>query len=325
MTSAGQPLAPLRVRPSTRLFLAATTLVLGSCGGKEGNTPNILPTPVGTSTGAADDGVGPLTGDTAMETETGGGSMFPAGYRFDCIDIQIIGDGDGEAFQAIVLENAWTGDIKASKLNILLTVLERDDEAGTALLQFGSGIGPTASELCSQSDTATAAHAASYAPGAVDWQDARSEQMCSKDGAGAEGAGTYTFALGAQDVVYVYAEDDDGSSFNCVPGGAAPNAVPIRAVEATVTMAPGEQVGFGELTGCLNVAEATTLCSCIGTCFGEPDPACGECPAGSRPLAGLLQGINPSTRCTELMGEDSFDLRLGFVTEALGYVPEMCG
>ncbi len=327
MTFAAVSLALCHARPGVRSAAVVAALTVAACGGKEGNEPNILPSAPGTSTGTMDDDGGPVGDDTpGEETETeGAGSPFPQSYRFECVDIQIVGDGDGEAFQAILLESAWTNDIMMTKLNILLTVLERDDEAGTAKLQISSGVGPSPGDLCSRPDTVSPEYDAVYVPGATDWQDARDEMLCTKDGAGSDGVGTYEFALGPEDVVYVYAEDDDGTTFNCVPGGASPDAVPIRAIEAKVTMGPGEQIGFGNLTGCLSVSEATGLCSCIGICFGDPDPACGDCPAGARPLATLLEGINPSPRCTDLLGEDAFDLQLGMVTDGLGYVPAVCG
>jgi hypothetical protein len=59
--------------------------------------------------------------------------------------------------------------------------------------------------------------------------------------------------------------------------------------------------------------------------MGGSSPECGGCPDGSRPLAALLQGINPSERCTTTMGVDAYDLTLGFTTTLLDAVPEACG
>lgn len=322
MTRARLPIAMSFVRSAT-LPVVAAALWLGGCGGQEGNEPNMLPSAAQSSSGATDEtGVADDNGQTES---TAGAEMFPQTYRFSCVDIQIVGDGDGEAFQAIVLEGAWGADIAAFKLNIMLTVVERDDEAGTATLRVTSGVGTSAGDLCDQPSTITSDLSAVYEPGVASWQDASDQMICSQDGAGSDGVGTYDFALGPDDVVYVYAEDDDGTTFNCVPGGGKPNAVPIRAIEARVTMAPGEQVGYGNLTGCLAVSEATELCSCIGMCVGDPHPDCGGCPIGARPLATLLQGLNPSPRCTDLLGEDAFDLQLGMATEALGYATASCG
>ena len=90
-------------------------------------------------------------------------------------------------------------------------------------------------------------------------------------------------------------------------------------------MASDAGPGYGELTGCLTEAEATQLCSCLGLCAGEADPECGGCPTGARPLAALLDGVGPSNRCTDLMGEPAFDLTLGFSTTAIPNEPTACG
>ena len=310
------------------LAIGTANAGLTACGGKEGNEPNALPSAPGTTTGSDDDDdddVGPGDGMPTEGMDTEGPDAFPRTYRFDCVDIQIVGDGDGEAFQAVVLENAWTADIRDTKLNILLTVVERDEEAGTARLQVTSGVGSSASDLCNEPGSVSEVFDAGYEPSVSSWTDARDEMLCSKDGAGVSAAGTYELNLGPEQVVYVYAEDDDGTTFNCTPPDELPDAVPIRAVEARVTVDPDEQVGSGSLLGCLSVSEASGLCSCIGACIGEPHEDCGGCPDGSRPLSVLLEGINPSRRCTELLGEDAFDLQLGLVTEVLGYVPETCG
>lgn len=318
-------------RPKTALCYAAAVVAAGvlgaGCGGDPGETDNVLPATPTDSSSSTDDGM-EVADDGATEvgsgTDTGNGGLFPATYRFGCVDIQVVGDGDGDAFQAIVLENAWRSDINNSKLNILLTVVERDDEAGTARIQVSSGVGADPSELCNEVNTISPVFDAAWEAGVASWQEGEG-MVCSVDGVASDGVGTYVLELPPEQVVYIYAEDDDGTTFNCVPGGSAPNAVPIRAVQARVTAGPGEQVSYGNLTGCLTVAEATSLCSCIGMCIGDAHPNCGGCPTGSRPLATLLEGINPSPRCTDLLGEDSFDLQLGLTTELLGHVPGECG
>lgn len=325
MMRARLPIALPRLGVVLGLALPGVNAGLAGCGGKEGNEPNALPS-APASTGSQDDDD---DDDVAMPTEgvdTEGPDAFPRTYRFDCVDIQIVGDGDGEAFQAIVLENAWSNDIRDHKLNILLTVTERDDAAGTAKLQVTSGVGTSNGDLCNEPNSISQEYDATFEPMVASWTDASDEMgMCSRDGAGTSAAGTYQLSLGPDDVVYVYAEDDDGTTFNCTESPDIPDAVPIRAVEARVTVDPGEQVGYGNLLGCLAVSEAAALCSCIGACIGEPHPDCGGCPNGSRPLSVLLDGINPSSRCTDLLGEDAFDLQLGMVTEVLGHVPEACG
>ena len=335
---AQQPIT--RARPSCRRAVTATNgfrgslgalaLIVAACGGKEGDQPNVLPTSAGATDAGTTDGDGGPGGDDGQPSDgasTGGASDYPATYRFECVDIQILGDADGSAFQAVLLESAWTADIGASKLNILMNMLSLDEAAGMAELQVSSGVGPSADSLCAQVDAVSPIFEATYEPGVVTWQSDvdPSAKTCAKDGAGSDGLGTFTFSLGVDEIVYIYAEDDDGTTFNCDADQDAPDAVPVHAVQATVTMGPDREVVFGSLVGCLTVVEATGLCSCIGACLGEPHPDCGNCPTGARPLASLLEGINPSERCTEIMGEPGLDIQLALTAERLGYVPETCG
>lgn len=321
------------------LFLVLSALVVAppGCGGDDAEEMNVLPTASADgSGGSGDDGVSATTPTSTDptdptvgvdETGTGGGASFPVTYRFDCIEIVAIGDGDmdgepdGEAFQANVLQQAWSADIMGHKLNIMLTVLERDDAAGTAMIEIGSGVGTGDADLCTETTTQQPPRMAGYQAGVSEWGAGATCSAAATDG----GVGTYTFALDPSEVVYVYAEDDDGTTFNCVPDGSAPDAVPVRAIEASVTIAAGESTGHGQLQGCLTRAEASALCSCLGECVGEPDPDCGGCPAGAHPLESLLGTIGPTTRCTELMGEEAFDLVIGFVTSEIPINPEVCG
>lgn len=312
-----------------------SALPLLACSGDD-SEENVLPTASadGSGTAADDGGATSMTttpgddGGTVDDTGTGGAApTFPVTYRFDCIDIIAIGDGDmdgepdGTALQANILENAWANDISGYKLNIMLTVSERDDAAGTATLEIGSGVGPDPGNLCTEATTMQPPRMATYTVGSTEWAAGGTCSEAASEG----GAGTYNFALTPQDVVYVYAEDDDGTTFNCVPDGSAPDAVPVRAIEASVTVQPGEKIGYGQLSGCLTRAEAGALCSCLGECAGEPDPECDGCPAGAHPLESLLGGIGPTDRCTELMGEEAFDLVIGFVTSEMPINPDVCG
>lgn len=309
----------------------------GACGDDGGGGNNVLPTASDSGTGdvTAGSGSGPgetTVAETADTTAGGGGPMLPATYRFDCIDVVRMGDGnadgepDGEAIQAVLLENTWAADIAAFKLNIMLTVRSRDDAAGMAELLIGSGIGPDASGLCTEPTTATGPRPASFDASVATWQPSSVEGSCAEAAAGGSFGGTYTFEVATDDTIYIYAQDTDGTVFNCVPGGGAPNAVPLHAIEATVTVDEDERVAAGELTGCLVDSEAQTLCSCLGECVGSPNPDCGGCPDGSVPLAQLLGGVGPTTRCTELMGETAYDLTVGFTTQRLDVdEPMTCG
>jgi hypothetical protein len=323
----------------TRKFLvlggAMLTLSWGSlgCPSDDGEEMNVLPT-AGADSGdsGSADGTPTTTDPTGVDDSSGGGMVeFPQTYRFDCIDIRVVGDGDGDgeadgtAFQANVLQNAWSNDIAGFKLNILLTVNERDDAGGTAMVTVGSGVGTSAADMCVEATTANGVtYQAGYAAGTGEWGGAGPD-TCSEASTDAAG-GTYTFGLTTNDVIYVYAEDDDGTTFNCNPTGAFPNAVPIRAVEAVVTVASDAGPGYGELTGCLTEAEAGQLCSCLGACLGDTaHPDCGGCPNGSTPLASLLSGVGPSNRCTDLMGESAFDLTIGFSVSSVPTEPVLCG
>ncbi len=290
---------------------------------------NVLPTASDSGTGDAtagtDTGPSPGTNDgaTADTTAGGGEPMLPATYRFDCIDVVQMGDGngdgepDGEAIQALLLENTWAADIDAFKLNIMLTVRSRDDAAGMAELLIGSGIGPDAGNLCTEPTTASDPRAATFDAAAAAWQPSGAEGSCAEAATGGAFGGTYTFQTASEDTVYIYAQDTDGTVFNCVPDGSSPNAVPLHAIEATVTADEDEQTAAGQLTGCLVDAEAQVLCSCLGQCTGTAHADCGGCPDGSVPLAQLLGGVGPTDRCTEIMGEAAYDLTVGFTTRRL--------
>ncbi|MEX1362769.1 MAG: hypothetical protein AB1Z98_06555, partial [Nannocystaceae bacterium] len=279
-----------------------------------------------TSAGTTDAATTEVTADTTAGVDP----TFPATYRFDCIDIITVGDGngdgmpDGEAIQATLLENVWGQDIALFKLNILLTVLERDGAAGTATLSIGSGIGTGTADQCVEPTTASPEQAAGFDPDTAVWQPGG--EGCVEPAAdGAIGA-TYTFETAPSDTIYIYAQDDDATPFNCVPGGSSPNAVPLHAITSTVTVDANDQVAAGQLTGCLVDAEAQALCSCLGECSGAANPACGGCPDGSTPLATLLGGVGPTDRCTELMGETAYDLTVGFTTTRLPVAePTTCG
>lgn len=144
--------------------------------------------------------------------------------------------------------------------------------------------------------------------------------------AGATSGGTYELVLGPTDVVYIYAQDDDGTTFNCTLDDALPDAVPVRAVQATLTASADGETMAGTLLGCLREDEAMALCSCLVSCNpGQGSEACSGCPDGSVPLRELLSGVNPSKRCTDLVGANAFDIGLGFTASALPSVPTTCG
>ncbi len=315
-------------------------LVFG-CTNGEGDEPNVLPEPESmSSTGpATTDPTIATTADPSMSTttmtdsgpptETGDDTAFPATYRFDCVDIQGVGDADGTAFQAQVLENTWSADISNFKLNILLEVESRDSAAGEAKLGIRSGVGSSMAGMCAQADTISDIIDVPFSSDDVRWEPTSAAGECSTAASGA-GGNTYQMELGPERVVYIYAEDDDTTTFNCTPA-ATPDAVPVRGVVAEVSTDPSERNIAGTLSGCLLESEAMTLCSCLAECSGDgpddlqPDGVCAGCPVGATPLAVLLGGVNPSANCTALMGEPALDLRLGFTASRLPDVPASCG
>src|SRR5690606_19716627 len=123
--------------------------VLGAAACGDDGDPNGQPTTTTTTNGDGETTVttteGPTTEGTTMTMETTGPApdvtagttdgeptvMLPATYRFDCLDVIEMGDGDGDgqpdgsAIQAVLLENTWMADIEEFRLSVLLTVLSR--------------------------------------------------------------------------------------------------------------------------------------------------------------------------------------------------------
>lgn len=333
----GRPFGSL-LGSRSRVFASATLLgalsVSTACGtpDSEGTATNVLPTQAGTAddTGTTADTAMSMTSDPTADTSagTGGELTLPVAYRFECIDIQALGDdADATSFQAGLLEDTWSSDIDDYKLNILFEVVSRDEAAGAGEVAIRSGIGTGATDLCAEAESQTDVISVAYDPAVALWSPNEGDGTCSAAAdPGEASGGSYTMTLGPDVLVYIYAQDTDGTTFNCTEDPGLPDAVPVRAVEAQLTASPSGGTVAGQLTGCLLSTEAEALCSCLGACNPKTmNPECGGCPDGSVPLRSLLQGINPSTRCTELMGADAFDLQLGFVALALPAVPTTCG
>lgn len=314
----------------------AVALSLVACTNGEGDEPNVLPDPSGAGTGSASTTSG--TGDTQSATgplegsegTTAAGAFEPRTYRFDCIDIQGVGDADGSAIQAQILENTWSDDIDNLKLNIMLEVQSRDSGSAEAQLGIRSGVGPAAGQLCTEPNTISDLIGVAFSEDETRWAASDAPGECSTPRSGSGGV-TYEMTLPADRVVYIYAEDDDTTTFNCTSDPATPDAVPIRAVHAEVSTNAGEGRVWGTLEGCLVETEAQSLCSCLGSCSGSgPDDLqtegeCAGCPTGGTPLAVLLGGVSPSQNCTTVMGVPAFDLTIGFSGSRLPHVPTACG
>ncbi len=310
--------------------IVAVVLVAG-CLPKEDETQNVLVASTGSSVETTTTTT-PMTTTTAMVDFGSGGpeTMLPGTWRFECVDIQGVGDGDGTVIQAQVLENTWSADINNFKLNIMLEVVDRDGEAGTANLGIRSGVGPDASSLCVEPTSATDVIEIEWVEEQVLWEPTAAPGECSVPSTRTDG-GTYHMALPIDRVVYIYAEDDNTVTFNCTPDAGTPDAVPVRAVEAQVSTNADETVVAGRLTGCLIAREAQGLCSCLAQCAGNMGPGdlqtegvCAGCPTGGVPLDVLLGDVGASQRCSDLAGEDAYDLVLGFTARRLPNVPTTC-
>ena len=215
------------------------------------------------------------------------------------------------------------------KLNIMLEVVSRDERAATADLGIRSGVGPDAASLCAEANTQTDTFVVDYTAGQSQYAPSDAAGECAVEAISSEG-GTYDMVLTGDDVVYLYAENDDTVTFHCTPD-ATPDAVPIRAIEVSVSSNAAETALYGSLTGCILGAEAMSLCTCLGSCPGNMGPGdleaegeCAGCPTGSAPFSFLL-GIGTSERCTGILGADAYDLRVAFTAERLPNVPATCG
>jgi hypothetical protein len=306
------------------LGLAALVLVLGgsACGWNYSPMDNVLPAPIGEGTTGSE---GPPPVETGESGETGEPAAdVPATYRIDCMDIQSLGDADPTVFQVATLQNTWANDIANFKLNILIDLLSVDEAAGTGTITIRSGVGSGWSDQCAQSDTVSSEFPVIYEPMVNEWAPSDADETCAAQGA-SEGSGTYTLDLGPQDNIYIYAEDTDGTAFNCSLEAASPDAIPISAISATITGTADRDSLAGTLTGCMAQADAQNICSCLSVCAGNQHPDCPGCPGGALPLGVLLGGIFTTPHCTDLLGEPAFDVVLEFSARRLGEVPTVCG
>ncbi len=326
---AASSLSGLRHALGVALSCGCSLVLAIGCSDDGDGGQNMLPTVSASESGTSADTA--TSADTGAETDTAGEVEFPAAYRFDCIDIQGLGDGDGDVLQAKVLETTWSADIKNFKLNIILEVVERADATATVGIRSGIGSGPD--DQCAEPVSATELISIAYDPATYMWAPVSGTSgVCSEaaTGGGPEG-GTYDMELGPDDVVYIYAQDDDTTTFNCTPDAGTPDAVPVRAVRTQVSANAAGTKLAGQLTGCILETEAQTLCSCLGECSGDgpddlqTDGVCAGCPVGGVPLDQLLGNIQPSTRCSDLLGANAYDLLIGFTATKLPNVPALCG
>ncbi|MFO7566758.1 MAG: hypothetical protein R6X02_29215 [Enhygromyxa sp.] len=291
------------------------------CGWNYTPSDNLLPDPKADGDDTEDEGPPPETGETG---ETGGLEEVPATYRLDCVDIQMLGDADPSVFQVATLQNTWAADVANFKLNILIDLLTEDPDAGSGTVTIRSGIGGGWSDQCTLAQTDSAEFPVAVQPGVTEWAPSSAEGACAAP-AQSGGSSTYTLELGPEELVYIYAEDDDGTAFNCSASGAGPDAIPIAALSATISGTEDRSRLAGTLTGCMAQSEAENVCSCLSVCSGTEHPSCPGCPGGAVPLGLLLGGVNPTPYCSDLLGEPAFDVILEFSARRLPGVPSTCG
>lgn len=312
-------------RASFACVFAPLLLALG-CGWNYEPSDNVLPSPPAAEGSSSDADSDDPTLDTDSAETGEPATDFPATYRFDCMDIKAVGDADPEVFQVATLQTTWAADIANFKLNILVDVLSEDPDTGAGEITIRSGVGTGWSDQCGQGQgTDSAMFELGYDPAITLWEPSAAEGQCASAIDSAGGAGTYTLDLGAQDQVFIYSEDNDGTSFNCSLDAGKPNAIPVYALKASISLTEDRSQMAGTLTACMVESEALQICSCLGVCAGNVHPDCEGCPGGAVPLGLLLGGINSTQACTELMGETAYDFVFEFRARRLPAVPESCG
>jgi hypothetical protein len=311
-------------------------VITDGSGGSSSDTANETTTTSGTTASAT---TASGSGASATDTTTAATDTdavlppAPATFRFDCIDIQQLGSEDGTVFQATTLENTWGNDIRLNKLNIMVDYLTQDEASGTGTMQIRSGIpDDSAAGYCADPGTISSVVDVTFEPGVSKFGPDDTQGACSQElgMSGPAATGTYRYVLPTDEVVYIYAQDtpENGNvAFNCTPDDAVPDAVPLRGIEAEFTVTADNTYASGNLLGCLVEREAEGLCSCLGQCTGNPPMGnCAGCPNGALPLRTLLgTQIMPTQRCSDLLGEPAFDLRIGFTAARLGDIPATCG
>lgn len=223
-------------------------------------------------------------------------SQDPVAFLFESLTIEKLGSEPATGFIPMLLGAQWDFDVSSHNLNIILMIHSTDEETGASELSVGFGIGDAPGNLCIEPETWT---------GILDTQ--------------AEGR---DFAL-LFDMVSIYSEDPDGTTFNCNPDPQVLNAVPFSKVEGFAEASEDWNTAVGLLRGCLTLEEAESLCSCVGTCQGDAHPSCGGCPNGSAPLSEKLGNIVTTEECTTKTGEAAFDLHASFTANRIP-MPEFC-
>ncbi|MSP73024.1 MAG: hypothetical protein EXR76_12840 [Myxococcales bacterium] len=309
-----------------RVTLAAI-LCSTACVGHPDGSPNILPTLP--EAGPVDLAPVPDLGDGGLP------SLYPATYRFQCLHIHKLGevapDGTPPA-QAGILNNLWQSDISRYRLNILIGIEAFDDVSNIARTFIASGVGLDDLLQCREPTTDSVRFDSPVEFGEPQFAPAPMGELttCAIDGAGTEALGTTRVVVPAESAVYIYAQDENNTTFNCTPDEALPQAVPLRHVRADATISSDTGRLTGELKACLTASDIANLCSCIGACAAigpddvQPSGSCGGCPKGAIPLGVQLAGLRSSPACEALVGGDAYELVASFNAQRLPGVPEVC-
>ena len=319
--------------------LVALLLGLAACTNPTDDTANRLPEAGPVTTGDATvrdvavvpDGAGALDGG-GVPTD-----LLPSFYRFECMEVRKLGSVGADGFQAALLRSQWNTDIDAYKLNILIAIDTLDPAQGTGSIRVASGVGTGPDDQCLESQSTSEPYPVIFRPreqeyACVDTGGSDHEGACVEARQSASGVyGSLDFELAPEDLFYIYAEDHNHTPFNCTPDPAVADAVPLRAVTGTFTVSGDGEVLSGNILGCLTLEEGSRVCSCLNACHGATGPEdvrtegdCAGCPKGSIALTTLLFGVEPTERCTQLMGEDAFDMDIAFCADRLGHLPVSC-
>lgn len=265
------------------------------------------------------------------------GGAFPAAYRFECININKLGEplpSGKPPFQAEVLNRLWLTDITDHKLNILIGIESLDDTGSKAQVYIGSGIGLDDASQCREPTTDGTRFEAPISIGENRYlaDGADTVPACTLDAtADHKSFGTVAVDVPSTDAIYIYAQNDKNVTFNCTADPELPDAVPLRFVSAVVSVTEDTGALAGELTACLTKADILTLCSCIGDCTAESvddvlmTGGCAGCPRGAAPLTAQLAGLRGSPRCNDLAGGEAYELKATFHGRRLPGTPEVCG
>jgi len=264
------------------------------------------------------------------------GGPFPAAWRFECININKLGEptpSGAPPFQAAVLNRLWLSDIADHRLNILIGI-DTLDEANQANVYIGSGIGLDDASQCREPTTDGTRFQAPVEREASRFSaaDPAAAGACAVPAeASVKAFGTVDVAVPSTSAIYIYAQNDREVYYNCTPDPALPQAVPLRYVSAVVSVSEDTGAISGELTACLLKSDILTLCSCIGDCLASDptdviaDGQCGGCPRGAAPLTAQLNGLIGSPGCTDKAGGEAFELKATFNARRLPASPEICG